>query len=299
MDFKNLNTFIYTAELSSFTQAAEKLGYSQSTVSFQIKQLENELGVSLFERIGHTVSLTDKGAEVLRYAHQMNQLLQKMQETTQPHQEVHGHIRLAMADSLCGVIADKLFGYLRINYPGITIKIITAGTKEMFRLLDQNEVDFVYTLDHHIYNTDYIIVKEEKEDVHFVTGAGNPLRTAAALSAADLTHEPFILTEKGMSYRRIMDERLASESLEIKPVFEMGNTDLICRILEKAGNFISLLPDYATVSAVRAGKLAYLNVKNFEIDLWAQLLYHRDKWISPQMEAIIDLFTDGLPASPS
>ena len=61
MELKNIDTFIQVAELCSFTKAAEKLGYSQSTVSFQIKQLEASLNVQLFERINHTVTLTDKG----------------------------------------------------------------------------------------------------------------------------------------------------------------------------------------------------------------------------------------------
>ena len=55
MDLRALNIFIEVAELGSFTQAGEKLGYSQPTISFQIKQLEKELGVQLFDRIGHTV----------------------------------------------------------------------------------------------------------------------------------------------------------------------------------------------------------------------------------------------------
>ena len=58
MDIKNISTFIQVTELCSFTKAAENLGYSQSTVSFQIRQLEQELGVKLLERINHTVSLT-------------------------------------------------------------------------------------------------------------------------------------------------------------------------------------------------------------------------------------------------
>ncbi|MDO4323764.1 MAG: LysR family transcriptional regulator [Lachnospiraceae bacterium] len=290
MDIKYLNTFIYTAELNSFTKAAEKLGYSQSTVSFQIKQLEAELGVSLFERINHTVTLTEKGAEILRCAHEMNRLLLKMKESTQPKQEVHGHIRLAMADSLCGVIAGKLFENLRQQYPGITIKVTTAGTKEMFRLLDQNEVDFVYTLDSHIYNTDYIIVREAKEGAHFVTGAGHPLCGVSGLSITELTKQPFILTEKGMSYRHLMDEHLASLSLEVKPIFEIGSTELICHMLEHNSSAVSFLPDYATEEAIRSKKLAYLDVKDFEVDLWTQLLYHRDKWLSPQMEAVISIF---------
>ena len=61
MDIKNLNTFILVAEMNSFSKAAVKLGYSQSTVSFQIKQLEQEFNSQLFERINHTVALTEKG----------------------------------------------------------------------------------------------------------------------------------------------------------------------------------------------------------------------------------------------
>ena len=61
MELRNLNTFIQVAELESFSKAAEKLGYSQSTVSFQIKQLEDELNCLLFERINHTITLTEIG----------------------------------------------------------------------------------------------------------------------------------------------------------------------------------------------------------------------------------------------
>ena len=65
MDLKNLTTFIHVAELGSFTKAGVTLGCSQSTISFQIRQLEEELGFPLFERINRTVVLTDKGREVL------------------------------------------------------------------------------------------------------------------------------------------------------------------------------------------------------------------------------------------
>ena len=59
MELRNLITFIHVAELGSFTKAAEQLGYSQSTISFQIKQLEDELGCLLFERVNHTITLTE------------------------------------------------------------------------------------------------------------------------------------------------------------------------------------------------------------------------------------------------
>ena len=78
MDIKGLEIFIEVAELGSFTKAGDKLGYSQPTISFQIKQLEKELGVSLFDRIGHTVSLTDAGRDALRYAQNICHLSREM-----------------------------------------------------------------------------------------------------------------------------------------------------------------------------------------------------------------------------
>ncbi len=292
MDMKNINTFIYTAELGSFTKAAELLGYSQSTVSFQIRQLEEELGTVLFERINRTVALTDRGKEILRYAHRMKQLAGEMQEMVQPKQEVRGHLRIAMSDSLCEEIAEKLFILLQQKYPEVTMKIVIAGTDEMFRLLNQNQVDFVYTLDRHIYHSDYVIVTESREAVHFVTGYQNRLSRKNQILLEDLICQPFILTEKEMSYRKLLSEYLASRSLEIQPVFEVGNTELICRMLEKNTSVVSLLPDYVTEKAVREKRLVRLDVKDFQLEIWKQLLYHRDKWISPQMQAFMDVIKE-------
>ena len=292
MDMKNINTFIYTAELGSFTKAAELLGYSQSTVSFQIRQLEEELGTVLFERINRTVTLTDRGKEILRYAHRMKQLAGEMQEMVQPKQEVRGHLRIAMSDSLCEEIAEKLFVLLQRKYPEVTMKIVIAGTDEMFRLLNQNQVDFVYTLDRHIYHSDYVIVTESREAVHFVTGYQNSLNGKKQVLLQELICQPFILTEKEMSYRRMLSEYLASRSLEIQPVFEVGNTELICRMLEKNASAISLLPDYVTEKAVQEKRLVRLDVKDFQLDIWKQLLYHRDKWISPQMQAFMNVIKE-------
>ena len=292
MDMKNINTFIYTAELGSFTKAAELLGYSQSTVSFQIRQLEEELGTVLFERINRTVTLTDRGKEILRYAHRMKQLAGEMQEMVQPKQEVRGHLRIAMSDSLCEEIAEKLFILLQQKYPEVTMKIVIAGTDEMFRLLNQNQVDFVYTLDRHIYHSDYVIVTESREAVHFVTGYQNRLSRKKQILLEDLICQPFILTEKEMSYRKLLSEYLASRSLEIQPVFEVGNTELICRMLEKNTSAVSLLPDYVTEKAAREKRLVRLDVKDFQLEIWKQLLYHRDKWISPQMQAFMNVIKE-------
>lgn len=286
MDLKNLLTFMHVAELNSFTRAGQKLGFSQSTVSFQIKQLERELGTQLFERINHTVVLTEKGRDVLKFAHQISKMTQELDKRLQNEEEVSGNVRIAMADSLCDNMLQEGFGEFRDRYPGISLKIITAGTEEMFRLLNQNEADAVLTLDNHIFHAEYVIAREERAGVHFVADSENPLCEREELFPEDLAGQPFLLTEKGMSYRRLMDEKFAELSMEILPVLEIGSAGLICSLVEQ-GAGISFLPDYVTEEKVRTGRLRYLPVKNFEIEIWKQLLYHRDKWVTPQLESAL------------
>ena len=285
MDIKNLTTFIYVAELRSFTKAADRLGFSQSTVSFQIKQLETELSCQLFERINHTVHLTEKGREVLEYAHQINRMTRELKDSMK-EEASSGYIRLAMADSLCTSLLSRDFLHFRKLYPNISLKIIAAGTEEMFRLMNHNEADAILTLDNHIYNTEYRILREEKVRTFFVAGAGTRIASASSLSIEELLLQPFILTEKGMSYRRLLEEKLAELSLEIQPVLEIGSTELICSLVEQ-GAGISFLPEYVIKDRVEAGTLVCLPVSGLEIHVWKQLLYHRNKWVSPQMETVL------------
>ena len=290
MDIKNLTTFIYVAELRSFTKAADRLGFSQSTVSFQIKQLETELSCQLFERINHTVHLTEKGREVLAYAHQINRMTRELKDSMK--EEVSsGYIRLAMADSLCTSLLSRDFLRFRELYPNISLKIIAAGTEEMFRLMNHNEADAILTLDNHIYNTEYRILREEKVRTFFVAGAGTRIASASSLSIEELLLQPFILTEKGMSYRRLLEEKLAELFLEVQPVLEIGSTELICSLVGQ-GAGISFLPEYVIKDRVKAGTLVCLPVSGLEIHVWKQLLYHRNKWVSPQMERVLKYCVD-------
>ena len=287
MDFRYLNTFIQVAESNSFTRAGEKLGYSQPTISFQIKQLERELGVQLFERIGHTVSLTREGREALNYAQRICQLSQEMIRGAANEHEASGVLKVAMADSLCTPLIVESFSKFHEEYPKISLHVTTAGTDTMFDLLNHNEVDLVCTLDNHIYNTMYLISSEEKLGIHFVCAPSCPLARMETVTIQDLLEYPFLLTEKGMSYRRLLDEHLASQSTEIHPILEMGNADLLCRLVEENMG-ISFLPDYVTRKAVQEKKVVRLHIEGFDVELWKQVLYHRDKWISAPLQLALD-----------
>ena len=287
MELRNLITFIHVAELGSFTKAAEALSYSQSTVSFQIKQLEEEIGCLLFERINHTVTLTERGHELVSYAHQVRALTDDFKENLTKEEEFKGHIRIVTPDSVCEEMINSHYIDFHSKYPDISIKFTTADTSVMFDMIDHNEADVIITLDSHTYRKDYVIAKEEPLPMHFVTSASSRFAGMRDLSIKDIINEPFILTEHGQGYRGVFDSELAKRSLSITPILEIGRTDIITHMLANS-NMISYLPDFVTKEQVEAGALCYLDVCDLNIDIWKQLIYHKNKWMSKSLIAFIE-----------
>lgn len=288
MEIRNLISFMHVAEMNSFTKAAEVLGYSQSTISFQIKQLETELNCSLFDRINHTISLTDKGEELLKYAHSINALTDEFMQNINSPKSLKGFIHFVTPDSVCEDMLLTNYLDFHRHYPGIDLKFTNADTGAMFTMLDRNEADVIITLDNHIYQNDYVIAKEEHIEMNFVASVNSPFAKKNKISIKDIADQPFILTEKGMGYRRIFDKELAKKSIEISPVLEVGRTDIITRLLEENEDCISFLPYFATDEKVKEGKLVYLDVCDIKTDIWKQLIYHKNKWISNSMKAFLE-----------
>ncbi len=287
MELRNLITFIHVAELGSFTKAAELLDYSQSTISFQIKQLEDELGCLLFERINHTITLTERGHELVEYAHKVRALTDEFKDNLEEEKECNGHIHIVTPDSVCEDMLYKNYIDFHQKYPAISIKFTTADTSVMFDMLDRNEADIIITLDAHSYQKDYIIAKEQPLSAHFVASSKSQFAGVSNLSIKDIINEPFILTEYGQGYRRVFDKELAKNSLEITPILEIGRTDIITSIVSQS-EMISFLPDFVTKPLIESGELCYLDVSDMQIDIWKQLIYHKNKWMSKSLKTFIE-----------
>lgn len=287
MEIRCLKTFIQVAERSSFTKAAEALSYTQSTVSSQIKQLESELNTQLFERINHTVTLTDAGRALLDRAHQIIRLVDEVRSATvdpEPYQEP---VRFAMAPSVCSVMMGGTYLNFYHMYPNVPVNILEADTDRMLEMLNQNDVDLVFLVDRRELHKDYVVVSEKKEAVHFVVGRESALCDKKCVDIEEILRQPFFLSERGISYRRLLDEKLAEHGLSVTPVVEMGNTQLLLELVELGGG-ISFLPEYVTRKSYNEGKVRYLDVKGFDIEIWCQLIYHKNKWVSPSMKKVIE-----------
>ena len=280
MNTNNLKTFIAVCEHAGFSAAAKELGYTQSTVSSQIKQLEAELQVRLFDRYYHRVSLTEEGILVLQQARNILNAQEKMLASLKFGERIEGEIRLAMSSSICNRYFKEDFLQFRRKYPGIRAEIKEGGTEQMFDMLRKNEADIVFTLDRHIYDSDFIICAEQEEQAHFIAATDHPL-----------AKRRLTLQERKMSYRAILDEALASKSMEIRPILEIGNPIQICELVKKS-NLLSFLPDFVTEDYVRTGQVTRLPVEDAMETVWTQLLIHKNKWRSPAIHAFLDFYKD-------
>ena len=287
MEIRNLMTFIRVAELSNFTRAAEALGYTQSTVSFQIKQLEDELGCLLFERVNHSITLTEEGKKLLSYAQNMHRLTEEFHQSFSSKKDTSGFIHVLTPDSICEQMLLTNYEDFNKKHPGIRLKFSSADTNEMIEMLSRNEGDVMITLDQHVYRSDFVIAKEEPISMHFVTSASSPLAKRKKISLEELCEHPLILTEKNAGYRRALDIEMAKHSIELTPTLEISRPDIICRMLLESDR-IAFLPDFVTEGLVKEGKLIHLNVTNFEALIWKQLIYHKNKWISDALKAFIE-----------
>jgi len=298
MEFRNLVTFIRVAELHSFSQAAREMGYSQSAVSTQIAQLEEELGVPLFDRIGRTVSLTSQGQAFLMHAQQIMRMAEDARNQIRSLPIESGELRIAMAESISISLFPEILSKYCALYPQVRINIRTGDTNAMFRMLQHNEVDFIYTLDRRIAQSDMILNLDKPEPVCFVASPEHPLakklmeypdRTPFPLS--ELISYPFILTEKRMSYRELLDQVLTSRKLELIPRLEIGNTNLIKQLVRQNMG-LAFLPYFTVRDEFEQGSLIQLPVADCPVEIWRQIIHHKAKWVTPAMQAMFTLIDE-------
>lgn len=288
MEFRNMKTFLKVSDLQSFTKAAEELGYSQSTVTVQIKQLEEELGVLLFERIGKNVKLTEQGRVFRSQAREIVHAVEQLRSTMGETEQIRGSLRVGTVDSLCTKRMPYILQEFRKHCPLVETVVRTGSNETLYDMVQKNEVDLIYFLDRRQFRDDWVKVMEQEEPAHFVAAACHPLTKEGLVTLTEILAEPLLLTERGMSYRRSLEIAVAMEELELRPVLELANTDVLVNlVIHNAG--VAYFPDFITEEHVEAGELAVIQCVMDVEPVWSQLIYHKDKLLTPQMKVFMDI----------
>ena len=167
--------------------------------------------------------------------------------------------------------------------------IIKSGaTENLMDLAKSDEIDLIFTLDKKIYSSQWMCAAERVEDTIFVTSDRVFAQKSNIHLIQHLAKAAFLLTETGAAYRYELEQMLAEKEIEIVPVLEIGNTETIINLL-KRGMGISFLPEFTVKEEIEKGVLFEIRTDLPGVKMYHQLLYHKNKWMTPQMKAFLDL----------
>lgn len=282
MEIRQLITFQKVAELGSFSRAAEKLGYSQSAVTLQIKALEEEYGLLLFERFNKKVKITSKGQIFLRYAENILGQIKTLENTVTDSDTDDHILHIGTLDSLCAFSLSEILKIMRKNKPEYRIKISKGSPSELISLMEKNEVDIIYILDVLRYDTKWKRVLQKEEPCLFVCGPDNPVLKNKNISLTELLKYPFYLTEAKDNYQFALAQQLAFNDLSVDPVLEVGDTEVISHMLYE-GDAVSFLPRFAVEKHLKEGDLKLVPTDDLNINMYHQIIYHKNKWLTDEM----------------
>lgn len=290
MEFRNIKTFLKIVELQSFSKAADAIGYTQSTVTAQIHNLEKELEVTLFDRFNKSIRLTPQGEQFLMYARKLIHTEALAKASVHTTDELAGSLHIAMAPSICSCFFPDILARYHEKYPKVQLRVDTYSTKQLFDQLAHNYVDLIYTFDHRVYQQNQIILLEHEEPVYFVARPDHPF-CGQTVSLNEIATQPLLLTEQGQSYRNHLEQLFAEYSLQLTPILEIDQAEMLMDLVLK-GSGISFLPAYTIRKKVMSGELCVLDVKECNITEWRQVIQHKNKWRTPQMNAMVEILKE-------
>lgn len=294
MDVRNLRTFIKVSELNNFTKAASALGYSQSAVTVQMQQLENEVGLPLFDRIGKNIRLTQYGIAFIDYARRVIEAMEEVENFARDSKELHGVVRFGIVDSIMNACYIPIFTELSRRYPNVDVNVFVGSAREIEAKIRANEIDLAYLLDYKVPKKEWVRVREEIEPIIFVTNPSNPLAAKESVPFEEIANQKLILMPQGEGYRYLFDDELAKRNLFISPALEIASTQTTIRLL-KADNYVAMLPIFVAREHIRAGTLSQIKVPECDMYQWSQLVYLKGKAITPLLQAFIDTSLELLP----
>ncbi|MFR3728104.1 LysR family transcriptional regulator [Lacrimispora sp.] len=285
MELKRLHTFLVLSKLKNFTKTAEYLHYAQSNVTTQIQQLESELGVKLFERLGKNISLTPEGEEFIAYANQILYLTDDLKHKF-ANKNDHGRITIGASESICIYRLPEIIKAYQTKHPNVELYLNVLDSTDFIPLLVNNEIDISFTLDLPIYNSSINTALMIDETICAFSIPEHPLAQKAEVTIEDFLNIPLILTGQNCCYRKMFEKDLLNASITPKIVLETSSLQVIKQTV-LSGLGICVLPQLSVQKELDNNELVKLNyATNYK--LASQVIYHKNKWISQNLKDFID-----------
>ncbi|MGI5921832.1 MAG: LysR family transcriptional regulator [Syntrophomonadaceae bacterium] len=291
MELRQLKIFIAVAEEKSFTRAAQAMGYAQSNVTAQVRLLEEEFGTRLFERLGRKIALTPDGENLLYHAKKLLRYALEVEEAMTFSTEPHGILKIGIAESLCIFKLPALLKEYSRLHPQVELVIRQGTPIDFARWLRENVIDVAFSLDQ-VINDDDLIAKTLCEEPMIIVGNNeHPLITKGYIELKDIARESFIYTERNCSYRSVIEDYLADAKIKPASSYEFDSIEAIKQFV-LSGLGIALLPYAAVEKELSAGTMVDLRLTEPKIEMYTQIVYHKNKWLSPTLLSLLDLVNE-------
>ena len=261
MEFSQLRTVIHVAELGSLSKAADRLRIAQPALSRQVRMLEEELGVRLFERHGRGMVISEAGQEVLRHAYRITAEMQEIRSNVADSDaSLRGHVSIGMPPTVSDVLAVPLVSAFQARHPEATIRIVSAYTSYILEWLHKGEVDVAILFESKSARS----LKSEplmEEALHLIGPKDCDLSPEVPVDFVTLDKEKLLLPSAGHSLRNLLDDHLRGLGITLNVTVETDSYSTL-KNLVRAGHGTTVLPLAPIHEEIKSGNLKYAPIVN-------------------------------------
>jgi DNA-binding transcriptional LysR family regulator len=271
IELSRLEIFLYAAESSSFSEAAKHLHLTQPTISHHIQMLEQELGVTLFERSGAGLRLTEAGQLLLPWARKLIRETVEIQDLMASMQNtVAGHLRIACSTTTGKYLLPQLAARFHNQFPEVKITILSCTRSNVIPHLLGEEAN-LGVLSYEACGEGFECQEFFEDHIVLIAPANHPWTARRSISPSDLLGAAFIIRESSSGTRQVMTAELAKHDISIDDLdvfLEVGNAEAIIETVA-AGFGVSFVSRLAASCALHCGKVAEIAVS--DLHLWRKI----------------------------
>lgn len=287
MNFRKLKIFYETAQTLNMTKVAKALYISQPSVSQAIQELEDELGVKMFDRIGKRLSLTYEGEVYLNYVRRVLNLYDEgLDKIRNINNNQEGKIVIGASTTIGIYILPDIIKNFVENNEKIEISLIIENTENIEQLILENKIDFAF-VEGKVHSEELIYENFWEDELVFIKQYNSEWEEREYINKSVLTKENFIMRERGSGTREIVEKYLEDNKIDYNIFMELGSTEAIKKSVE-AGLGIGCVSSQCIKDELKGNKLSKLTFNKNKIKRNLRLIIHKDKFISNNMKLFID-----------
>jgi DNA-binding transcriptional LysR family regulator len=261
---RQLRTFVTVADLTSFSLAAQQLRLSQPAVSYQVKELEEALGLPLLDRLGKRVSLTEAGSVLYSYARRTLNVLDEASLAIEEMRGIkRGNLRVGASTTVGIYLLPAALGAFKKLHPGLVISLEIGTRARVQEQVLRNELDLA-VVGPALKDPELAILPFVSDELIVVAPANHPLAGRPGLVLKDLEGEPFVMREPASGSRVSFEKAARKAGAKLDVAMQLGSNGAIKHAVE-SGLGLAVISRYACALELSGRRLVELNVRGFPI----------------------------------